>query len=845
VAKDPSENCPIAPRPQRITVTRRSLVLFTAAALVAAPTAAFAGSHTSASTATPGSKQVPSVLAGLSRATRVAAAPAGQRLSIGVGLSRPDPAGENALLAAEYDPHSASYHHFLTPQQFNARFGIPSSTVAATRSWLTHGGLQVTSVSPDGNYVMASGTVRQVDALTHVSINRYRDAKDGSFIANNVAPSVPASLPISAVIGLDTVQTVQPSLAAPRTLSHKSAASAATFSGVLSPRNLWHIYHQPTSNEGQGQKIGIFGEGETDSVVTQLRLFEHHEHFPKVPVRVVHTEGGSSSAYGDNTGSIEWYLDAQASTGMAPKVSQLDLYFAKSLFDKDIAKDFSSWVNDPKGPRQMNASFGECETNPTNPVTGGLAQIPYGTELGDELEPVAEPMLKQAVAEGRTLFASAGDTGSGCPEVVVPVAGAGNGLGDQPVPIVNYPAASAYAVGVGGTVIRTPAKDHNKRVTEQAWLTTGGGPSKFIKQPKFQAKTTAINSSNAPCLTNYSGTTPYPAGTVCRGTPDIAALSGNTLGNGYFIYIDGEPSSEGGTSLSSPLSMGMWARLQAGAKSSHGLGFADNTFYRQADKSAASYKRDFHDIVANETKGEAGASTTNGFYTTRKGYDFTTGLGALNVAHLLTDVDHTTKARHHTPKPEKAGIVRSIVRMTSPKGNAVNPVDVQAGNLAAADLTKGKVYTHKHKKRVYATMYGPKLSSTPDSAATGGENYYAYWRQGSHVYFLLAQTQQGGAPVFSGGVIKKSGYIVKSSVKATGSFKGHVLRMSAPYAHLGHPKRGTQLVDPALISQLVASGTAGTVQFLALTVDSASASSYKAASRGDAVCVGRCSTHSG
>jgi hypothetical protein len=123
-------------------------------------------------------------------------------------------------------------------------------------------------------------------------------------------------------------------------------------------------------------------------------------------VSTVETEGGPASAYGDNTGAVEWYLDSQSSTGMSPDVSQLEFYFAKSLYDPDIFEDFDYWANDPSGPREMNASFGECEENPTNPVTGPLAQLPYGTEFGDELEAVAEPILRQAAIEGRTLFSS-------------------------------------------------------------------------------------------------------------------------------------------------------------------------------------------------------------------------------------------------------------------------------------------------------------------------------------------------------------------------------------------------------------------------------------------------------
>ena len=56
---------------------------------------------------------------------------------------------------------------------------------------------------------------------------------------------------------------------------------------------------------------------------------------------------------------------------------------------------------------------------------------------------------------------------------------------------------------------------------------------------------------------------------TCRGVPDIGMLSGNITGDGYFIYSDGVPASEGGTSLSSPLMLGQWARVQAAASKSY------------------------------------------------------------------------------------------------------------------------------------------------------------------------------------------------------------------------------------------------------------------------------------
>jgi hypothetical protein len=824
-------------------VRPRPFIALAAATLAASSGIAIAAAAPAAQAA-PALHDVPGVLLGLPSATHVGAAPADQVLTIGVGLSRPHPAAEQKLLDGQANPRSALYRHFLTPAQFNARFGVPAASVAKTTGWLRAGGLHVTSVAGDGDYITATGTVAQLDRRFDVTIGRYHAKQVGSFVANALPPKVPTALPINAVTGLDTVQrATTPHLTPARSAStHQTRSATAPYSGILSPRNLWKIYDEPTSNEGQGQRIGIFGEGEADSTITQLRLFEHREHFPKIPVHVVRTEGGKASAYGDNSGSIEWYLDAQSSTGMAPKAKSLSLYFSKSLFDHDIAKSFSTWVNAKNGPTQMNASFGECETDPTNPVTGPLAQIPYGTELGDELEPIAEPMLRQAVAEGRTLFASAGDTGSGCPEVVVPVAGAGNGVAPQPLPIVNYPAASKYAVGVGGTVIQTDAKSHGKRVTEQAWADTGGGPSHFILRPTFQAKTSYLTSKNAPCLTNYSGSSTYPAGSICRGTPDVAALSGNILGNGYFIYIDGEPSSEGGTSLSSPLTMGMWARLQAGSK--HGLGFADDTFYRQADKSAKTYHRDFTDITKTDTAGEAGVSTTNGGYSAEKGWDFVSGLGALNVGHLLTDVDHTRKARHAAGAPAPKYRVRSAVVVHSPKGNATNPVDVQAGNLPAIDLTSASITTSKSAKTLTVRLHGPDLSSTPDSAASGGENFYVYWRYKKVVRYLVAHTAQGSSPTYlAGRTNAKDGYVDNTKSTVKGTFSGHTLVMTVPLSQVGSPKRHAVLYDPAAISQINAVGVAGIITDLALTADSASWPSTAAANAGDGVCVGRCKAH--
>ena len=87
-----------------------------------------------------------------------------------------------------------------------------------------------------------------------------------------------------------------------------------------------------------------------------------------------------------------------------------------------------------------------------------------------------------------------------------------------------------------------------------------------------------MSAINQPCVLPTTGS----PGVMCRGVPDVAAQSGDILTNGYSIYGSGGWSSGGGTSLSSPLWLGMWARVQGAA--GHNLGFAAPLIYRLGEQ---------------------------------------------------------------------------------------------------------------------------------------------------------------------------------------------------------------------------------------------------------------------
>lgn len=611
-----------------------AVVLATGAALLVgvAPPAVAA---TAVGSTAVGSIQVPSnVLYGLAALPSAAANPA-TPMQVGIALSRPNTAGELALYHGLYQPGSANYHQFLTPDQFNQQFGVSAQVYQQTVSWLTASGLTVDSTVLSHDYVLAAGTLAQIEQTFATTIRQYALGTT-TFLANATAPYVPSNLPVLSVVGLNTYQRFTaapgPVHAAPLVATALKAvtgllpgATGLPNIGLTTPQTLWSVYQQPTADQGAGQMLAVFGEGASAGTISDLAQFEKEDKLPTVPVTVRDIGPGP---FTDTSGAEEWDIDTQASTGMAPQAKGLTLYFGSSLVDATVESLLTTWVNDPNGPAQANASFGECERTPLDPIIeqlpGDISQDPtatIGLALGNNLEPVAEQTLRQATIEGRTLFSSAGDTGSSCPVVVLPVIGAGNGLLNQVVPLTSYPASSPYAVAVGGTVLYTTTSTPGTRFAEYAWTFTGGGDSLLIPAPAYQQGTSGLFlpcvGTSANLLTNLGGS--------CRGVPDVAAQSGDALTNGYSIVAAGVDSDGGGTSLSSPLWMGMWARVNQSAGGA-GYGFANETIYRLG-KNATTRARDFYDITLG----------VNGLYAALPGWDYVSGFGTPSLTNFIAD----------------------------------------------------------------------------------------------------------------------------------------------------------------------------------------------------------------
>ncbi len=512
-------------------------------------------------------------------------APATLPMHVAVGLAGPARAQVDRIIERQATPGDPLYHRYLSTVGARALVSPSGARVAAVATYLTHSGFTNVHVTPDNLLLLADGNVATVSRAFATEIHVLSTA-GGRFYANTKPALVPAALR-DTVLGIEGLHdfSMRPMLVKKKSVQSCTAVPVLNICALsaFGPADFQQVYDATGASTGASTAIAIFGEGDLTQVVADLRTQEKLSGLPAVPVSVVLT--GPQS--GDTSGADEFDLDTQYSTGMAGNVAQLTIYDAPSLSDADTTTEFDRFVTDDSS-KAASASFGECEV---------LADLDGSTATDDAI-------FQEAALQGQTVFASSGDTGTGC-------LGVENGI-PLGVPGVEYPASSTYVVAVGGTTLLANASGAYD--AEIGWYAGGGGTSLVEAAGAWQ-----------------SGVAPLAA-LGRKAVPDIAMDADPDTGAN--VIVSGSAEEVGGTSLSSPLSLGVWARLETAH--ANALGFAAPIFYKEfSDEGGTSLLPSgltraiggFHDI---EFGGNPLPATP--------GYDYSTGLGTFDVGLSVSDI---------------------------------------------------------------------------------------------------------------------------------------------------------------------------------------------------------------
>jgi len=458
----------------------------------------------------------------------------------------------------------------LTGAQFAAQYSPTAAQAQAVANFLKQSGFTNVEIAPNRLLVSGDATAAAVQRAFQTSLVSVRTHDGRMAYANSQPAVVPASLRsvVASVLGLQTVHiahtnhiVVQP---------HPGGNLLAGSEAGHNPKDFPSIYGAGSTATGSTVPVGVITEGSMTRVQSDFSQFLSQNGYPAIPLNIVKVNSPGSDTSGDG----EWDLDTQDIVGISGGVQSIYLYDTKSLSDADLTADFNRAVSDNL-VKVINVSIGGCETDAE---VSGLAED--------------DSIFQQAVAQGQTFSISTGDSGADeC----------GDG-GTTP----SWPANSQYVVAVSGTGLFTTGTTWNNEVVwnqlSKGEGATGGSPSKYEPQPTWQH--------------NVGQNT----GNTHRGLGDIA-FDGDPE-SGAIVIVHGSNEQIGGTSLSSPLFVGVWARALA-TKSS--LGFAAPLIYSDA---ASNYAADFHDVTSGNNSGETAAA----------GWDYPTGFGSVNIANFVSHV---------------------------------------------------------------------------------------------------------------------------------------------------------------------------------------------------------------
>jgi subtilase family serine protease len=520
-------------------------------------------------------------------------------------------------LQALHDPSSASYRKWLTPAEFNSRYGASPSQLAAIQKQLASYGLQSTFLTAERLHVTGPAASVEQALNTVLKHGVYANGKTTVVASQPIVKSGALAQSNAAITGLSGIVRMRTHSQAVQIPQNRYSPAGPYWFDDLKQAYSFPSFKAYT---GKGVTIGILMSGDFNP--SDMAAYFGHEKLAVPNYKTKNIDGGLPF---DPNNSFETHLDLQQSGGMAPD-AKIILYNIPDLSDDSIIDALAQIVSDNKAD-VVSMSFGEAEIFYTAADNDGT-DFTYLAQAEDDL-------MAEGNALGITFIASSGDSGA-LPAVPIECFNFGPNCGSF-LPGVNFPSSSPHVTGVGGTNLvttYTPASLNSVYVREQAFADplavdifygtsaiggywgSGGGDSILFRKPLFQALTDTGNPRfrTVPDLSLHMGG--CPAGTISACDPDDSSVV-VAIGGGLFAVI--------GTSASAPDFAGLTAlniQRQGGR-----LGNENYYIYTLAALQDAGLP-----IKVFKT----GIPGFNGlFHTTPKGYNRVLGNGTLNGVNFM------------------------------------------------------------------------------------------------------------------------------------------------------------------------------------------------------------------
>ena len=460
----------------------------------------------------------------------------------------------DSFLKELYDPKSPSYRHFLTVDEFTAKFGPTQQDYDAVIGFAEAHGLTVVGTSRNRVNLDVTGSVANIEAAFHLKMGMYmHPTENRMFYAPDREPTPDLTVRLWHIAGLDNYSIPQPLLVHKNVTALNNQAAqpiATTGSGPSASflgSDMRAAYYGGTALTGSGQSLGLL-EFYGTNLSDLNTYFTNTGQTNSVTVNLVSTDGTSKTCNYPRCDDTEQTIDMTQALGMAPGLSSLVMYIGST--DPAI---FNAMATASPLNAQLSSSWA---WRPADPSTD-------------------DPYFKEFAAQGQSLFQASGDSGAWTSTSAV------------------YPADDVYLTSVGGTSVQTSSAA-GPWSSESAWADGGGGisPNGFAI-PAWQTAT-------ASQCSNCSQT--------IRNAPDVSANADFT----FYVCADQSACTSnyyGGTSFAAPIWAGYMAlaNQQAVANGQATIGFVNPTLYTIGLSS--NYNADFHDVLS----GSNGDPATTGY----------------------------------------------------------------------------------------------------------------------------------------------------------------------------------------------------------------------------------------